>query len=431
MISIFWIGLLAVLVCMLVLDLGVFHKKARAQTTGEALAWSLFWISTALCFNAFIYFAYENHWMDIGLAVGHELDGREAAIEFFTAYVVEKSLSLDNIFVIAMIFTYFAIPLENQHRVLFWGVAGALVMRALFIVSGLALVENFAWTTYVFGAVLLATAIKMLVERGENFRPEKNALVCVIERHFAVTSDFHGPAFFARCKGRRVATPLLLALIVVEASDLVFAIDSIPAVIAVTREPFLAFSSNAFAILGLRSLYFAIAPLIDRFRLLKLSLIFVLGFVGIKMLLTHHYPIPIVLSLLLILGILSVGIGASVLGARRKLVYAAPSGKGELDRLVRVSFRGARRIAIALIGSTILLLGVAMLILPGPGLLVIPIGFALLSTEFVWARHWLTRIRKAAANNPLRDTAAGSSRIDPERRAEVATMPGEEPSRRA
>jgi tellurite resistance protein TerC len=426
-ISIFWIGLLVLLVSMLVLDLGVFHKKARAQSTGEALAWSLLWISTALCFNAFIYFAYENHWMDIGLAVGHELDGREAAIEFFTAYVVEKSLSLDNIFVIAMIFTYFAIPLENQHRILFWGVAGALVMRAFFIVSGLALVEHFAWTTYVFGAVLLATAIKMLVERDDNFQPEKNALVCLIERHFAVTSDFHGPAFFARCNGRRVATPLLLALIVVEASDLVFAIDSIPAVIAVTREPFLAFSSNAFAILGLRSLYFAIAPLIDRFRLLKLSLIFVLGFVGIKMLLAHHYPIPIVLSLFLILGILTVGIGASVLGARRKLVYVAPPGEGEIDRLVRVSLRGARRIAIALIGSTVLLLGVAMLILPGPGLLVIPIGFALLSTEFVWARHWLARIRKAAANNPLRDAVARSSSIDPKRRAEVATMPGEEP----
>jgi tellurite resistance protein TerC len=194
-----------------------------------------------------------------------------------------------------------------------------------------------------------------------------------------------------------VATPLFLALIVVEASDLLFAIDSIPAVIAVTRDPFLAFSSNAFAILGLRSLYFAIAPLIGRFRLLRLSLIFILGFVGIKMLLTHHYPIPIVISLAFILGVLAVGIGASVLGARRELVYAASARGGELDRLVRVSLRGARRIAIALIGSTTLLLGVAMLIMPGPGLLVIPIGLALLSIEFVWARRWLARIRKATA----------------------------------
>lgn len=318
MIPILWIGLAVLLVAMLALDLGVFHRRAHAQTTGEALAWSLFWIATSLCFNALIYFAYENHWMGAGLVVGHELDGRQAAIEFFTAYVLEKSLSLDNIFVIAMIFTYFEIPLENQHRVLFWGVTGALVMRAIFIVSGLALVERFVWTTYVFGGVLLATAVKMLVERDDNLRPEKNALVCLVEKRFSVTSDFHGPAFFARCEGRRVATPLFLALIVVETSDLLFAIDSIPAVIAVTRDTFLAFSSNAFAILGLRSLYFAIAPLIGRFRLLKLSLIFILAVVGIKMLLAHHYPIPTTVSLAVILGILGVGISASVLGAKRE-----------------------------------------------------------------------------------------------------------------
>jgi len=401
-IPIFWIGLLVVLVSMLALDLGVFHRQPRAQTTGEALAWSLFWIATALCFNAFIYFAYENHWMGVGLAAENELDGRQAAIEFFTAYVVEKSLSLDNIFVIAMIFTYFKIPLENQHRVLFWGVAGALVMRALFITSGLALVAHFAWTTYIFGAVLLATAVKMLVERHDNLGPEKNALIRMVERRFAVTSDFHGAAFFARCNGRRVATPLFLTLIVVEASDLLFAIDSIPAVIAVTRDTFLAFSSNAFAILGLRSLYFAIAPLISRFRMLKLSLIFILAFVGIKMLLTHHYPIPTVISLSFILGILGVGISASVLGEKRDLSYVVSPGERELDQLV---------------------------LLPGHGLLVIPIGLALLSTEFIWARRWLAQIRKAAESGTPRNASAGSAPVDPERRAEVAAIPSEERSR--
>jgi tellurite resistance protein TerC len=278
------------------------------------------------------------------------------------------------------------------------------------------------------GAVLLATAVKMLVERQDDLRPEKNTLIRVVEKRFAVTSDFHGPAFFARCSGRRVATPLFLALIVVETSDLLFAIDSIPAVIAVTRDTFIAFSSNAFAILGLRSLYFAIAPLISRFRLLKLSLIFILAFVGMKMLLTHHFPIPTVVSLSFILGILGVGISASVLGARRDVVYSVSPGEGELDRLVRFSLRGARRIAIALIGSTILLLGVAMLILPGPGLLVIPIGIALLSTEFVWARRWLARIREATANRSPRGVAAGSAAIDPGRPAEVTKIPREEPS---
>jgi tellurite resistance protein TerC len=424
-IPIFWIGLLVMLVLMLVLDLGLFHKKARAQTVGEALAWSIVWITTALCFNAFIYFAYANHWMDIGLAVGHEIGGRQAAIEFFTAYVVEKSLSLDNIFVIAMVFTYFEVPLKNQHRVLFWGVAGALVMRAVFIVSGLALVEHFAWTTYVFGAVLLVTAVKMLIERDDNLRPEKNAVVRVVEKHFAVTSDFHGPAFFTRCNGRRMATPLFLALIMVETSDLLFAVDSIPAVIAVTRDPFLAFSSNAFAILGLRSLYFAIAPLISRFRLLKLSLIFILAFVGTKMLLAHHYPIPTVVSLAFILGILGVGISASVLVKGPDQDDPVSPGEDELGRLVGISLRGARRTAIALIGSTVIMLGIAMLVLPGPGLLVIPIGLALLSTEFLWARRWLARLRKVAANRLPREPAAGPAPIDPEPRAEVAARSGD------
>jgi tellurite resistance protein TerC len=303
-------------------------------------------------------------------------------------------------------------------------------MRAVFIVSGLALVEHFAWTTYVFGAVLLATAVKMLIERDNNLRPEKNALVRMVEKRFAVTPDFHGPAFFTRCNGRRMATPLFLALIMVETSDLLFAVDSIPAVIAVTRDPFLAFSSNAFAILGMRSLYFAIAPLISRFRLLKLSLIFILAFIGIKMLVTHHYPIPTGVSLAFIVGILGVGITASVLGARRGDVYRASPGEDEFDRLVTVNLRGARRIAIALIGSTILLLGVAMLILPGPGLLVIPIGLALLSTEFVWARRWLARIREAATRLP-REAAAQSAPIDPKPHTEAAAIPREEPSQPA
>jgi len=245
----------------------------------------------------------------------------------------------------------------------------------------------------------------------------------MVERHFAVTSDFHGPAFFARCGGRRVATPLFLALVVVEISDLVFAIDSIPAVIAVTRDTFIAFSSNAFAILGLRSLYFAIAPLIGRFRLLKLSLILILAFVGTKMLLAHRYAIPTLVSLSVILGILAVGIVASALATRWNLIQPASPGGGELDRLVRIGVRGARRIAVGLIGSTAILVGVAMLILPGPGLLVIPIGLALLSTEFVWARRWLARIREATASKRLREAAAGRASLEPDARSGAAARP--------
>ncbi|HEX9814214.1 MAG TPA: TerC family protein [Myxococcota bacterium] len=333
MISIFWFGLVALLVAMLALDLGVFHRRARAQTTGEALVWSAVWIATAFCFNGFIYFAYDNHWMGIGLEVGQESGGRQAAIEFLTAYLVEKSLSLDNILVIAVIFNYFAIPLANQHRVLFWGVVGALVLRAIFIVSGLALVERFAWTTYILGALLLAMAVKMLVDRNNHLRPEESRLIRAVERRFAVTSELHGPAFFARIDGRWVATPLFLTLIVVESSDLLFAIDSVPAVIAVTNDNFLAFSSNAFAILGLRSLYFVIAPLIAKFRLLKICLIFILAFIGAKMLLTHHYPLPTSVSLSFILGALGVGIVASLLGVGRDAPPAATPLVREPDRL--------------------------------------------------------------------------------------------------
>jgi tellurite resistance protein TerC len=311
-----WIALFALLLAALALDLGVFHREARAQTTREALAWSAVWVATSLLFNVFVFFAYQHHWLGVGLEVGHQLDGADAALQFLTAYLLEKSLSLDNIFVIAVVFTFFGIPLASQYRVLFWGVLGALVLRMIFIVGGLALIEHFEWMTYLFGALLLVTAVKMMVEREDNLEPGKNALVRLCQRFLPVTSELEGTAFFVQRAGRRLATPLFLALLVVESSDLLFAIDSIPAVIAVTRDPFIAYSSNAFAILGLRSLYFVIAPLIARFRYLKQSLVFLLAFIGVKMLLAHHAPIPIDVSLAVILGILGVGIGASAVTRR-------------------------------------------------------------------------------------------------------------------
>jgi TerC family integral membrane protein len=394
MIPAFWIGLFGLLLAALALDLGVFHREPRAQTTGEALLWSLAWIGSGLLFNVFVYLAYENHWLGIGLAVGHEVDGREAATQFLTAFLVEKSLSLDNVFVIATLFTYFAIPLESQYRVLFWGVLGALVMRMVFIVSGLALVERFAWTTYVFGGVLIATAVKMLIDRHDNLESQHNGLVRLLERWLPVTSRLNGTAFFVRDEaGRRTATPLFLALLAVEASDLLFAVDSIPAVIAVTRDPFLAFSSNAFAILGLRSLYFVIAPLIARFRYLKLSLVFLLAFVGVKMLLTRHYEIPAAVSLAFLVGILAVGVLASIAGGHRDTAVIPSPMEDDLNRLVKTSLRTARRVVVAVVGATVLLVGVAMLVLPGPGLIAIPFGLVILSMEFAWARRWLKRVR--------------------------------------
>jgi TerC family integral membrane protein len=312
-ISLFWVGLLALLLIALALDLGVFHREPRAQTTGEAALWSAVWISTALAFNLFVYFAYQHHWLGIGYVGRDEIDGGQAALEFFTAWVVEESLSLDNIFVIATVLAYFRIPAESQHRLLYWGVLGALVMRFAFIISGLALVQRFTWTTYVFGTLLLVTAIKMMTQKEEELHPERNGLVRLFQRFIPLTSRPQGTAFFVRTGSGWSATPMFVALLVVESSDLLFAIDSLPAVIAVTEDPFIAFSSNAFAILGLRSLYFVIAPMIARFHYMKQSLIFLLAFIGVKMLLAHHAPIPISVSLAFIGSILGIGILASII----------------------------------------------------------------------------------------------------------------------
>ncbi len=398
MISLFWIGLVAFLLLALALDLGVFHREARAQTAGEAALWSLIWVSTALAFNVFVYFAYEHHWLGIGFVNGVEMEGGQAALEFFTAWVVEESLSLDNIFVIATVLAYFRIPAESQHRLLYWGVLGALVMRFVFIISGLALVHRFAWTTYVFGGVLIVTALKMLTQKEQELHPERNGLVRLFQRFMPVRSWLHGTAFFVRSSKGWHATPMFIALLVVESSDLLFAIDSLPAVIAVTADPFIAFSSNAFAILGLRSLYFVMAPMIERFHYMRQSLVFLLAFIGVKMLLAHHVEIPISVSLGFIIGILGVGILASVLSRDKR---DAAADAAFVDQLVHSGLRTARRVVVGIVGATVLTIGIAMLVLPGPAVMVIPIGLAILASEFVWARRWLARIRGNGAASPM------------------------------
>lgn len=388
-----WIGFLAFILALLALDLGVFHRKDHAISIREALAWSAFWIVLALSFNVLVYALYEHHWLGVGSAIGHGLEGHQAAIQFFTGYVVEKSLSIDNIFVIAMIFAYFGVPVRYQHRVLFWGILGALVLRGLMIAAGAALIARFAWITYVFGVLLIATAVKLLVVRHDNLQPEKNPAVRLIRRIFPVTEGFHEGRFFVRQESGWAITPLGVALVVVESSDVLFAVDSIPAIFAVTRDPFLVFTSNVFAILGLRSLYFALAGVIGRFRYLKTSLVFLLAFIGVKMLLVHHHPIPTVVSLAVIFGILTVGVLASVLEARRDTAALESPLADELERLSQVGLRQARRIAVLVVGSTVLLIGVVMIVLPGPASLVIPAGLSILALEFLWARTWLAKVR--------------------------------------
>jgi tellurite resistance protein TerC len=394
----------------------VFHRRPHVISIKEALAWTAFWVALAMVFNGFVYLLYEHHWLDFGTSLRHELEGGEAALKFFTGYLVEKSLSIDNIFVIAMIFAYFGVPLQYQHRVLFWGILGALVMRGVMIAVGTALIAKFSWTTYVFGALLLLTAGKLLVTRHDNLVPERNLFVRWVRRMYPVSGEFDGSRFFSVVDGKRAITPLLLSLIVVETSDVFFAVDSIPAIFAITRDPFIVFTSNVFAILGLRSLYFAVAGMMERFRFLKMSLVFLLAFVGVKMLLAHQHPIPTVTSLAIIVGILAVGIAASVLASHRDTAPLESPLVDDLERLAMVSVRQARRIIVLTFGSTVLLLGVAMLVLPGPGILVTWGGLAILAIEFVWARRWLAKVRemyeqaKVAAESSwdrLADTSVG------------------------
>jgi tellurite resistance protein TerC len=296
-----WLGFNVFILAMLVLDLGVFHRKSHEVSVKEATIWSAVWIALAMIFNAGIWY----------------FRGAEAGIQFFTGYLIEKSLSVDNIFVIALIFSFFAVPKLYQHRVLFWGILGALVMRAIFIVAGAALLARFHWILYVFGAFLLFTGIRMALHRNREIHPEHNPVLKLVRRLVPVTNDYHEGHFFVRHAGKLMATPLFLVLVLVETTDLIFAVDSIPAIFAVTEDPFLVYTSNIFAILGLRSLYFVLAGVMDKLVYLKLGLSAILVFVGAKMLLTEVYKIPATVSLLVVLSMLAVTIAASLRKSRR------------------------------------------------------------------------------------------------------------------
>jgi tellurite resistance protein TerC len=306
-----WIGFVVLVVLLLALDLGVLNRRPHAVSAGEAIRWTACWVALALVWNVSLGFMYEHHFLGIGQSLGTALSGHQAALQFFTGYLVEESLSIDNLFVMAMVFRYFVVPEAYQHRVLYFGILGALVFRGVFIGAGLAFIQLFTWAIYVFGALLLYTAIRMLLAGGDGANVHDNPLLRLARRFMPVTTHYHGDRFFVHENGTRTATPLCLALVIIEGSDIVFAVDSVPAVLGVTRDPFIAFTSNIFAILGLRSLYFALAAAMNSFHYIKVSLVLVLAFVGIKMLLTHHVPIGSALSLGVIAALLSAGVIAS------------------------------------------------------------------------------------------------------------------------
>jgi tellurite resistance protein TerC len=302
-----WIGFFVFIIAMLALDLGVLHRRSHVIKTREAIAMSVLWIGLALAFNVGI-------WIFMG---------SEKALEFTAAYTMEKALSIDNLFVFVLVFSYFCVPDRWQYKVLFWGVIGALVFRGLFIVAGIALVEQFSWMLYLFGTFLIITSLKMILQGHKEVCPDDNLMIRIFRRIVPVTKEFHGDKFFVRASGVLMVTPLFLTMLFVEFTDVVFAIDSIPAVLAISTDPFIVYTSNAFAILGLRSLYFALASALPAFRYLKYGLAAILTFVGVKMLITDLYHITVVISLLTILGILTVSILASIIfnkGAKRRSI---------------------------------------------------------------------------------------------------------------
>jgi len=318
MVVLLWIGFIAFVLVMLGLDLGVFNRQAHVISTREAMRWTGICAGLAVVFTGLVYVAYRHHLLGIGLHGPEPLTGGQAAAFFFQGYVVEMSLSLDNIFVIALIFGYFGVPRLYQHRVLFWGILGALVMRGAMIAGGTWLLSRFAWMTYLFGGLLIFTAFKMLfTEQGEP-EPDRNPLVRVVRKFYPVAVEFGAERFFTKLNGKRAITPLFVCLLMIENTDVVFAIDSIPAVFSITQDPFIVFTSNVFAILCLRSMYFALAGMLAYFYYLKYSLVALLFYVGVKMLISDVAHIPPLLSLGIIVTLLSIGIVVSLLHPGKK-----------------------------------------------------------------------------------------------------------------
>jgi tellurite resistance protein TerC len=304
-----WIGFGVFVAVMLALDLGVFHRQSHEVQIKEALAWCVVWVLLAAIFNAGV-FAWRGH---------------GPGLEFLTGYVMELSLSVDNLFVFLLLFRFFRVPVEYQHKVLFWGILGALVMRAVFIAAGISLIRNFHWIIYVFGAFLIYTGIRIAFQKDHEIHPEKNPVLRLARQIFPTTPDYVGNRFFVKVNGRGAVTPLFIVLVLVETTDLIFAVDSVPAVLAITTDPFIVYTSNVFAVLGLRSMFFALSGVMNLFRFLHYGLASVLVFVGAKMLLADYVPIPTWLSLAVIASLLVTAVLASLIAARRETASAPKS----------------------------------------------------------------------------------------------------------
>jgi len=302
----FWLLFNLFVLAMLALDLGLFHREKHVVELREAIGWTLVWMTLAACFAVLIYF------FGHSMVGGHARASSQLSLEFVTGYLIELSLSVDNLFVFLLIFRYFQVPRSSQHQVLFWGVLGALVMRAIFIVAGITLLNRFHWSIYFFGAILVYSGFRLLRQKDKDIHPETNLVLRGFHKLFRVTDDYRDGKFFVRRGLVQYATPLAVVLLLVETTDLLFATDSIPAVMAVTREPFIVYTSNVFAILGLRSFYFALAGMIEMFHFLHYGLSLILIFIGVKMLASSYFEIPIGVALGVVAGVLAASVGLSV-----------------------------------------------------------------------------------------------------------------------
>lgn len=313
---ILWLSFLVLILALLALDLGVFHKKAHIESVREAAGWSAFWIAIGLGFAGVIYLIYEHHWFGAKLLEGadrHAVGGGEAVMQYITGYLLEKSLSVDNLFIIALIFTSFRVPPQHQHRVLFWGIVGALVFRGLMILGGVWLVHRFVWIFYIFGAYLVYAGIKIFFHKESDDHVSRNHPAVRLARRFLPFAEGpHGGHFLRLEKGRWVLTELFVVLLVIEVTDVAFAVDSVPAVLAITTDPFIVITSNVFAILGLRALYFVLAGMLNTFHYLKLALGVLLAYIGVKLMLHSVFKIPTLVSLGVILGLMTLGVVASL-----------------------------------------------------------------------------------------------------------------------
>lgn len=386
-----WAGLYILLITLVILDLGVLHRYARHISLYEALAMSAFWISLGAGFALFVYFAYAGNWLDIN---ANALSGQQALLEYLAAFSIEKTLSFDNLFVMAIIFHHFRVPVIYQHRVLMWGILGAIVLRSSFILAAVYILNNVAWMNYVFGVLLLLATLKFISRYMQKNATRDNLLVKLAKRILPVDETIHDGKLLRRVDGHMVATPLFITLLLIESADLMLATDSIPAIIAISREPFILISSNLFALLGLRALYFVLASALQQFHYLRLSMVTILLFIAIKMLLIHIYPIDTLISLSVILGILLVGVLASLLDKQRGPVLATSPLADELGRIYEITFTSLKRIIILFIGTSVIIVGIIMIFTPGPAIVVIPAGLAILATEFVWARRLLRKMEQ-------------------------------------